>query len=41
MNKKEIPTWELVAYYILNILSFGALWITKVVIKKAIIESKE
>jgi len=39
--KKELPNWELFAYYILNVLSFGSLWLMKVIIKKAIIEANK
>jgi len=39
--KKELPTWELFAYYIFNVLTFGALWLYKIVIKKAIIEANK
>lgn len=30
---------EKVFYYVINILTFGTLWISKIVIKKAIIEA--
>lgn len=32
--------WENVAYIILNIFTFGFYWMMKVVIKKAILETK-
>lgn len=36
---RGIPWYENAAYYIGNFFTFGALWITKIVIKKAFIEA--
>ena len=40
-RKYDLPLWELIPYYIINIFSFGSLWIIKLVIKKAILEAKD
>lgn len=35
-----MPAIENLVYYIFNVLSLGGLWLVKIVIKKAIMESK-
>lgn len=40
MTKKELPTGEKLVYYALNILTLGTSFFLKVIIKKALIESK-
>ena len=37
-KQKELEVFELLLYYIFNVLSFGALYIWKIVTKKAISE---
>lgn len=36
--KKQISGFESFIYYFFNILTFGGLWVSKIVVKKAISE---
>ncbi len=40
MNKAKMPWNETLAYWGYNLLTFGLLWMMKIVIKKAIIETQ-
>jgi len=39
--RKEMPLLETLIYYVLNVMTFGALWFAKIVIKKALIEANQ
>jgi hypothetical protein len=40
MKKAELSALETLFYYVYVLCTFGGIWILKIVIKKAIIESK-
>lgn len=39
LKGRELPWYELAVYWIANLFSFGALWIAKIIVKKAFIEA--
>jgi len=40
MENKKLPVGELLVYYGYTLMTFGLLWVIKIVIKKAILETK-
>ena len=40
MKKNKMPSFENLVYYLVNIVTFGSFFLLKVVIKKAILETK-